>query len=449
MDLLSTTNTIQKSPAPGMDPQGPDDILMQHIVSRIEKKLRQHQQQQTPHDPARTYTVCPFPEFLVGGIDDRIQSPQLASFGPFHRGEDRLLPFEDHKYDFLSRFLSRTENLGRDSVFYVRKLMELKESTKRCYSEKIVLPSDDELVNMMLLDGCFMVQLFREYEEEGKDHVTWPWTGHIQILISDILKLENQLPFFILEKLFDFSNIGQGATTRTLPTLALRFLNQAFCRTSDAAVNSHTRHPKHLLDLFRSSLLPSTETYPKQKSKHHPFSQSIQSVNHLRSSGIIFSQKVAAKTLLEIDFRKFQIPPLALKIPPVAVDDFTCTVLMNCVALEQCLPDQTKHFTAYVCFMNCLMKQPEDVGFLRSVDIITRVSQDEMGFINMLNNVGRNASYSVRDSYLWKQFWEIHDYYNSFWASIRRNFFHFNSIMLYCSVLQIAVGILSWRLSGK
>ncbi|XVF77812.1 hypothetical protein PTKIN_Ptkin14bG0076600 [Pterospermum kingtungense] len=438
MDLPSIT--IQEAPARvDPQPQGADDILLQHIVSRIERKMRE-QRQQTPH-PARTYTVCSFPDFLVG-IDDRIQSPQLASFGPCHRGKPHLLPFEDHKFDFLYRFVSRTESLGRDSRFYVQKLMELRESTKRCYSEKIVLSSDDELVNMMLLDGCFMVELFRGYEE-GRD-VTWPW--QIQTLIADLLKLENQLPFFVLEKLFDCSNIGQGASTRTLPTLALRFLNQAFCSPSDG-VNSQIQHPKHLLDLFRSSLLPSTETYPQQ-SKHHPLLLSIQSVNHLRSVGIVFRQKTD-RSLLEIDFRKFHIPPLALKIPSVAIDDFTSTILVNCVALEQCLPDQTKHFTAYLCFMNCLMKQPEDVGFLRSVNIITRVSQNEMCFINMLNSVGRNVSYSVRDCYLWKQFREIHSYYNGFWASIRRNLFHYNNIMLYCSFLQIAVGILSWRLSAK
>ncbi|EOY14204.1 Uncharacterized protein TCM_033486 isoform 4 [Theobroma cacao] len=411
-----------------MDPQGPDDILLHHIVARIEKNRQQYRQQR--QDPG-TYTICPFPDFLVG-IDDRIQSPKLASFGPRHRGKDHLLPFEKHKDDFLSKFLSRTESLGRDSRFYAQKLIEIKDNTKTCYSAKIVMPPDDELVHMMLLDGSFMVELFREYEEEGRQ-VTWPW--HVQTLIADLLKLENQLPFFLLEVLFNWSNIGQGASIRTLPELALRFLNQAFCWPSDM-VNSQIQHPKHLLDLFRLSLLPSTKTDPPQQSKHHPLVHSIQSVKELRSTGITVRKNIA-KSLLEIDFRKFQIPPLALKIPPVAIDEFTNTILVNCVALEQCLPDQSKHFTAYVCFMNCLMKQPEDVGFLRSVDIITRVSQDERYIIDLLNSLGRYVSFSVRDCYLWRQLWDIHSYYNSSWASIRRNLFSYNNIMLYCSILQV------------
>ena len=299
---------------------------------------------------------------------------------------------------------------------------------------------------MMLLDGSFMVELFRKYEE--RRDVTWPWLQPIQTLIADLLNLENQLPFFILEKLFEWSNMDQGRSTPTLPTLALRFLNQAFCSPSDV-INSNIQDPKHLLDLFRSSLLPSTETDPQQ-SRHLPFVHPIQCVKQLRSAGITLRQKTA-KSLLEIDFRKFQIPPLALKIPPVAIDDFTSTILVNCVALEQCLQNQSKHFTAYVCFMNCLMQQPDDVRFLRSVEIITRASQDDSGFINMLNSLGRSVwpSFIVRDSYLWEQFREIHSYYNSWWASIRRNWFNYNNIMLYCSILQIAVGILSWRLAAK
>ncbi|XVF77808.1 hypothetical protein PTKIN_Ptkin14bG0076300 [Pterospermum kingtungense] len=426
-----------------MDLQEGDTIQAQRIVIRIERTTSQLTQQTPDHG---SYTVYPFPGCFKD-IDDRIKSPLLASFGPRHRGIDRLRRYEEHKLDFLSKFVSRTASQGKHEDFYVEELGKLNEKTKRCYSDTIALPSDDELVNMMLLDGSFMVELFLQYEERRAE--TWPpdIQNNIQTLIADMLKLENQLPFFILDKLFDCSNFGQRASTSTLPTLALRFLNQAFCSPSDV-VNSQIQHPKHLLDLFRLSLLPSTETY-QQQSNQHRFFQSIQSVKNLRRAGFGFNQKTA-KSFLEIDFRRFHLPPLALKIPPVAIDDFTSTILVNCAAFEQCFEVENQYFSAYICFMNCLMRQPEDVEFLRSIEIISRVLQDETSFIKMLNSVGSNVYYStVRDCYLWKQCREIHSYYNSFWASIWRHLFDYSTIMLLCSILNIPISILIWRLSGK
>ncbi|XP_022749440.1 UPF0481 protein At3g47200-like [Durio zibethinus] len=422
-----------------MDPQVPDVAL---LVANLERQI-DRQRQQTP-DPG-TYTMYLFPDFLVGVDNDSIQcrSPKLASFGPYHRGNEDLRPFEVHKKSFLSKFLSRTGRQEGEQLVSPEKLQELKEETKRCYPQNIDMPSDDDLGNMILLDGCFMVELFLQYEERQHKEGTDEWQRFVPTLIADLLKLENQLPFVILEKLFELSNFGQGAT---LTTLALRFLKQVFCSPSDVD-NSQIENPKHLLDLFRSSLLPSTEEEARQ-GNHSLWEYSIQSVKHLRNSGITVRQKTA-KSLLEIDFRKLQIPPLALKIPPFPIDDVTSTILVNCVALEQYLPNRHRHFTSYVCFMNYLLKQPEDVEFLRSVDIIRGPYRDEMRFINMLNNLGINLIFSVRGCYLWKQLREIHSYYNSCWASIRRNLVTYNSIMLYCSILQIVVAILSWFISGN
>ncbi|MBA0816411.1 hypothetical protein Gohar_001077 [Gossypium harknessii] len=297
---------------------------------------------------------------------------------------------------------------------------------------------------MMLLDGSFMVELFLQYEE-GKDFTPPPpWS--VQTLIADLLKLENQLPFFVLENLFELSTVGPPI--RSLSYLALRFLSQAF-RKSPEMVKAQVRKPKHLLDLFRRSLLPATNLdEDSHLSKHYRPMHPIQSVKHLRTAGISVRQRTA-KSLLEIDFKKFQIPPLALKIPPLAIDDFTNAILVNCVAVEQCFTDESKHFTAYVCFMSCLMKQPEDVGYLRSADIINGFSRDEESFINMLNGIGTNVGSTLRECYLCKQFREIHCYYNSYWASISRSFFQYNHIMLYCSLLQIIVSIVGWRVSGN
>ncbi|KAK8519763.1 hypothetical protein V6N13_031750 [Hibiscus sabdariffa] len=350
-----------------MDPQNPDYSLEQ-IVASVEHRLNS-----CPVIPdTRTYTISHFPDVLAG-VNDGIRLPRQVFFGP-------------------CRF--RTDEI------------------KRCYSPKFAMPPDGELVEMMLYDGSFMVELFRQYDE-GTDfmsHLPCP----LPTLISDLLKLENQLPFSVLEKLFKSSNVGPRASIHP---------SQTFCKSSEMVYD--VQEPKHLLDLFRRSLIPTTNSDP-HRSKRYDQRHSIQSMKYLRSVGITVRQKTA-KSLLEIDFRKFQIPPLALKIPPLAIDDFTNAVLVNCVALEQCFPDESKHFTAYACFMSCLLKQPEDVGYLH---IIKGVSQDETSFITTLNSIGTSLSATLRECYLWKQFCEIHSYYNSYWASIRLTLLRYNDFML-------------------
>ncbi|KAK8542544.1 hypothetical protein V6N12_015140 [Hibiscus sabdariffa] len=384
-----------------MDPLNPDYSLQQ-IVASVEARLNRC----TVIPDTRTYTICHFPDVLAG-VEDWVRSPRLASFGPCHCRKGQLLPFEECKSTFLNKFLSRTQNLERGVPFYVRELSNLKDETKRCYSPKFAMPPDGELVKMMLSDGCFTVELFRQYDEDTDfmSHLPCP----IPTLISDLLKLENQLPFFVLEKLFMWSNVGQRASIRTLPDLALRFLSQAFCKSSEMVCHD-VQEPKHLLDLFRRSLLPTTNS-DLHRSKRYDQRHSIQS----------------------------------MRSRPSPFDDFTNAVLVNCVALEQCFPDESKHFTAYACFMSCLLKQPEDVGYLRSADIIKGVSQDETSFINMLNSIGTNLRATLRECYLWKQFREIHSYYNSHWASIRRTLLQHNDFM-YFTFLQILVAILSWCL---
>ncbi|XP_022751569.1 UPF0481 protein At3g47200-like [Durio zibethinus] len=357
------------------------------FVVNIEQRMNRHRQQM-----ADSGTIMPtFPDVLVE-IDDSIQCrfPRLASFGLYHRDIPHLHRFEEKKTTFCDQFLRRIGIPERNQLFSPEDLRALKRETKRCYRQNIRLPSGDDLVNMMLLDGCFMVELFLQYEEARNVEPPWsvPWC--VPSLIADLLKLENQLPFFILERLFELSNFGQGAT---LTTLALRFLNQVFCSPSDVDNSQIVNPPKHLLDLFRSSLLPSTQEEARQGNHSH-WEYSIQSVKHLRNSGITVRKKTA-KSLLEIEFRKVQLPLLALKIPPFEMNDWTRSILVNCVALEQRSQDRDKHFTSYVCFMNYLVKEPEDVTFLRSVDIITNHPwQDEMRFINMLNNLGRNFCFS-------------------------------------------------------
>ncbi|XVF77845.1 hypothetical protein PTKIN_Ptkin14bG0079800 [Pterospermum kingtungense] len=419
-----------------IDPQAiPNGIdLLQQIVADLESEMDQRRKQLP--DLRTCHSIYLFPSFL-SGIQEGVRQPKLASFGPYYKGNDHLLPFEEHKTNFLYKFLERIEKSSRPNL--VQQLLLQESSMRDCYYEDTRSISSEEFVKMLLTDGSFIVELF--YQSANDLDTTWPWFNDLNTLIADLLKMGNQLPFLVLENLFHASckTCDQATSWQALSTLALKIFNQALGRPLNM-VFQNKQKPKHLLDLFRSSLLPATPL----KINCKDFPESIQCAELLCNAGITLKRK-KANSLLEIDFRKLNMPPFSLKIPPVAIDDLTSTILVHCVALEQCLRSTSKHFTAYIRFMNCLVRQPEDVRFLRTANIITAIQPDDHEYvINLFDSVRENVHFNARDCYLWKQYREIDSYYDSFGAYIWCNLAGYNALTLVVSTLAATIALGSW-----
>ncbi|KAJ4832194.1 hypothetical protein Tsubulata_009019 [Turnera subulata] len=365
-------------------------------------------------------SIFRFPPNL-GGKNQNVYQPELVSLGPYHRGKDHLLEFEDHKWSFLEKFLSRRVTATLDD--YLVELKYQEEAARDCYSEIVEMSSSD-FIEMMLLDGCFILELTRHLNhceddfDEGDPIFSRPWL--IPVLIRDLLKLENQLPYFVLHSLFTMSRLGtdEGSKMNHLPILALKVFDLAFPRPSEILNYYAQWEGKHLLDLFHTSLIPSNHViYFSDLEQYHPSEQSIQCVTQLRPAGIRFKSS-KADSFLDIKFQNS-----VLEIPSITVNDFTSTILINCIALEQCEQHRSKYFTAYVSFMSCLINQPRDAAFLCSDGIITRFSQDDKYVADLFNNLGKNVEFNIRDCYLSKLFKEVESYYSSYWATMRRTYF--------------------------
>ncbi|XWS10433.1 hypothetical protein CRYUN_Cryun39dG0077300 [Craigia yunnanensis] len=362
------------------------------------------------------------------------QEPQLASIGPYHKG--KILPLEKYKYSFLEKFMSRTRNQGKDLCFYVRHMMTLEWRIRRCYTEDFPM-SSAEFVEMILVDGCFIMEVLRHRDrsEESEDGFfpIEPW--QIPILVQDLLILENQIPFFVLEKLFDLSESEEGTATVSLPTRALKFFDLAFPRSMDFSCKSNHLEANHLLDLFLESIRPSNpstisnslhlflntvqlkmmvipksvysilkktntrnqagvskiaedqdqplrplpninpklkDICPDRSPNHSPPSvHLIKRVMELRTSDIEFRPRRADK-FADINFKNG-----VLAIPPVTINDLFLTILINCVAFEQRSKRSSKDLTAYVSFTCRLIRHPTDVEVLCSNGIISRFSHND------------------------------------------------------------------------
>ncbi|KAG5608644.1 hypothetical protein H5410_019925 [Solanum commersonii] len=126
-------------------------------------------------------------------------TPKMISIGPYHKKNPQRCSMEKYKLLYLQRFLQRKEGLDVESC--INELKELKEEAIKCYEDIDELGNDSRFCQMLLLDGCFVVEFIREYCEmclQGEEDIINIKDSYI---FRDLILLENQLPFFVLNKL--------------------------------------------------------------------------------------------------------------------------------------------------------------------------------------------------------------------------------------------------------
>ncbi|KAI8527993.1 hypothetical protein RHMOL_Rhmol12G0117100 [Rhododendron molle] len=123
--------------------------------------------------------------------------PKIFSIGPFHRGKNRLGPMEKTKMWYLRCLLVRLPIPPEESLqLFIRKIRELARRTINCYAEKIDL-SENKLVEMMIVDGCFLLELFRRdawLVPRHQDDPIYNTSWMLENLYHDLILLENQIP---------------------------------------------------------------------------------------------------------------------------------------------------------------------------------------------------------------------------------------------------------------
>ncbi|XP_059446783.1 UPF0481 protein At3g47200-like [Corylus avellana] len=170
------------------------------VSIRIDKKLADF----TPNDPE----CCIFRVHTqLRKVNEKAYEPKLLAIGPYHHGKDELKQREYHKLLYLQQLLRRRNESSVER--YIKAMRELEGKARRFYEEPISLTTD-EFVEMMLLDGCFIIELFRKWEKEELRDECDPifqlgWIPYS--LLRDVLLFENQLPFFVLTKLFEMTQV--------------------------------------------------------------------------------------------------------------------------------------------------------------------------------------------------------------------------------------------------
>lgn len=361
------------------------------------------------------------PQSLID-INGRCYQPHIVSIGPYHHGQPHLKMIEEHKWRFLGLLLNRTQNIGLGLEDLLKAVQPLERKARECYAE-IIHFSTDEFIEMLVLDGCFIIELFRKFGEVIEVELDDPLISMSWVysfFMRDLIRLENQIPFFVLECLFDLTKLPGEESGPSFATLALQFFNNALQRPEDFIAKYINLRGKHLLDFLRSSFLPMDFEEPAKPNSNPP-SHVIHCISKLRRAGIKLQPKETHSFLI-IKFRRGVI-----HMPTITIDDFMSAFLQNCVAFEQCHSDCSKHITTYATLLDCLINTSKDVEYLCDRNIIENYFGTDSEVARYINNLGKDITFDIDSCYLAGLFDEVNRHYKSGWhvqwASFRYTYF--------------------------
>ncbi|KAJ8764285.1 hypothetical protein K2173_006025 [Erythroxylum novogranatense] len=402
-------------------------------VISIKGKLKQAREDD---DAISCSKLCIYkvPQSLRNG-DDKAFIPWNMSLGPYHHGKKRLRQMDSHKWRFLHHVLKRTKlNVYLSSV----KMVE--EDARSCYEGSIPL-SSNEFVEMMVLDGCFVLELFRGVDE-GFEKLGYPTNDPIFARLGSMDSIQrdmiNQLPIFILDLLLKLQYLGcrcQKDVTlgcrcqKDVAKLAVTFFDVPML-TDPTFLGKQTDHQSdaglHCLEILWRGLLgglkPDPLLYKKTPSPNSDVAderrhQAIYCATELKDSGIKFKEGKADR------FWDIKFENGVLWIPRLSIDDGTKSPFLNLISFEQCHFDCSNYITSYVLFMDNLINSPMDVAHLHSCGIIEHWLGSDPEVADLFNRLCHEVVFDMGDNYL-TQLWNTwkatlkQRYLNSPWAII-------------------------------
>ncbi|MED6184226.1 hypothetical protein PIB30_045398 [Stylosanthes scabra] len=275
-------------------------------------------------------------------------TPNVVSIGPFHHDDQYLLKMEDQKRIYCREFIESSETKNLES--FLSCVQELEPKIRGCYSEDIKL-SKEELVMIILVDSCFLLQFLLK---------SWiGWTPSDDILLPpnlrepihyDLLLIENQVPFFVLDELYDLafpSTLYSGYDESHPPLLGLTLLIVSY-----------------------SIIVPDITITDDMLA---PFLNNVGRIAHFTD--------LSRKFLLT--FSRLLQP-----VPSIRVTAYTEAVLRNLIIFEQCHCMNESYLADYIIALDFLIDTDKDVDLLIKRGIIENWLGDSSEVAKMFNSIG-------------------------------------------------------------
>ncbi|KAF5938387.1 hypothetical protein HYC85_022646 [Camellia sinensis] len=395
---------------------GDASIDMVRLVKSIREKLDKL------YSPSPECYIYKVPKKLKK-INEEAYTPLRVSIGPLHHGKEGLEDMEELKLRYFNDFMQRS---GKSLEELVKIMKEMEGAIRKCYAETINFESETFL-EIILVDAAFIIEfLLRQWFLPlitPNDLIFRKPCMKIDISY-DLLLLENQLPFFVLQYLFEMSNINLDINDyETMPDKFI-FLTVHFLRCLNIVPEFpplekiNPSRVNHFLDLLRSCLIPMEDSQASvpEEIRHSKVKQfidflrcfmprrslqqtetkfkipsatalKIPSATELHEAGVKFEVS-SSKNLFDIKFRGN-----ILEIPHTRIVDVTESLLRNIIAYEEYHCD-AQFFGDYTMIMDYLINTNEDVDLLVRAQIIDNWLGDNNDVSNLFKGLSKEVTIS-------------------------------------------------------
>ncbi|KAJ7964941.1 hypothetical protein O6P43_014670 [Quillaja saponaria] len=291
----------------------------------------------------------------------------------------------------------------------------------RSYYANVIELNDDHLAKVILIDAGFILELLLRYSLNDK------WTAEDETLLKpwlsttmkvDLLLLENQLPFVLLQKIFTEA-FPSGQNNNCFPSLLqlsfkyfAYYNNQGLGASTDVSIH-------HFTDMLRIFHLPAR--LPDRADKDDKSEIHLHTATELVEAGLKLSADNSKKCSFDLRYSKG-----VLKIPSFKVDGHTEILFRNLLALEQCHYPYEAYITDYIRILEFLIDNGKDVDLLIKNGIMANWLGDNNAVADLFNSLWKNitqVNFNTEYLNLYKDLKIFHnDPVNSWRASLKRDY---------------------------
>ncbi|KAF3329461.1 hypothetical protein FCM35_KLT04792 [Carex littledalei] len=428
------------------------------------------------------------PDYIRYGRESDHFEPKLVSIGPYYRERQNLQPMEEKKVRCMSDLLKLRpgdENKGeKESMLYYRgesnmdrvppvvavdPFMKFESRARSFYKEKLDQISNDEFVQMLLLDSCFIIRILLSLCGAIAESMG-PLEVDIKEVRSDLLLLENQIPLFFLNAVYYwlFPNAHEHMKIRVL---LLWFIQRDL--PWEYSYNCVLFESDHLLDFYWKSSVPQTDPLLTQRI----FEENIKKLREQTTNWAndwansvpkLIKNATELYKIAGIKFRcdlysgdpyrdprgvqlKFSKGIVQMRF--LKLDSTMATVLVNLIVFENSKPPFFQMIRTYIKILDDLIDSEKDVEFLQKFEVIFNTLSTHTKAATFFNDIGNlcliNKEFNPTRFYFNNFFENVDKYYKSSWnrrwASLQNNYFNspWAGISVFAGVILLILTVLA------